>query len=270
MFAIPAPTPYDLKFRLLGIPVRVHPLFWVIAAALGWENNERFDVLIWIACVFLSILVHEFGHGLTAERLYRCRSSVILYVMGGLCSYDADGENDRRPWREALVLLMGPGAGFLLFGLVLGLGLAVIGVGFVWPIGMIVVHQPPSWFTHLPESVSNSIWVGYSALLYINFFWGIFNLLPIFPLDGGRLAALFLTWQNRREGLARAHILGILAGGGLAIYFAYGKDPSQGLTQYFNSFLAANLAFLNYRLLQAEHARRDSFGSYGNDDDWRR
>ena len=40
-----------------------------MAAALGWESHDRFDVLIWIACVFLSILVHEFGHGLTARTL---------------------------------------------------------------------------------------------------------------------------------------------------------------------------------------------------------
>ena len=102
----PRPDPYDLNFRLLGIPVRINPLFWAIAAALGWNSHDRFDVLIWVGCVFLSILVHEFGHGLTAERMFRARPSVIFYMMGGLCAYDGD---DRRPWRQAAVLAMGPG-----------------------------------------------------------------------------------------------------------------------------------------------------------------
>jgi stage IV sporulation protein FB len=258
MFGIPAPTAYDLKFRLLGIPVTVNPLFWAMAAALGWESHDRFYVLIWIACVFISIVVHEFGHGLTAERLFRARPSVILYVMGGLCAYDGD---DRRPWRQAAVLAMGPGAGFLLFGLVLAVGLAVLGVGYVWPIGPIIVHPVPLWFNHLPEGLNHSIQIAYGDLLVINLFWGIFNLLPIYPLDGGRLANVFLTMHDRREGPSRGFILGILVGGGLAIYFASDK-------QYINAFFVANLAFLNYQLLQAAHAQRDSFRSYEEDDHW--
>ena len=162
---------------------------------------------------------------------------------------------------------MGPGAGFLLFGVVLALGLAVLGFAEVWPIGPVVVHRPPLWFFRLPEWAIRAILVGYYDLLFINLIWGFFNLLPIFPLDGGRLISLFLTMHDRREGPARGYIVGILAGGLLAIYLAAGKDPSRGLGQYFNAFLVANLAFMNYRLLQAEHARRNSFGSY-DDDRW--
>ena len=258
MFGIPAPTPYDLKFPLLGIPVRIHPFFWAMAAALGWESHDRFYVLVWIACVFLSILVHEFGHGLTAEWLFRTRASVVLYLMGGLCVYDGD---DRHPWRRAAVLAMGPGAGFLLFGLVLALGLAVFGVADVWLIGLIKVHSPPAWFTHLPEGLYISIQWAYGDLLMINLLWGLFNLLPIYPLDGGQLANVFLTMHDRREGPARGFIVGILAGGGLAIYFVTEK-------QYINAFFVANLAFLNYQLLQAAHAQRDSFRSFEEDDNW--
>ena len=126
MLAIPAPTEYDVKFPLLGIPVRIHPLFWVMAAALGWETHDRFYVLVWVACVFVSILVHEFGHGLTAERVSRARPSVFLYLMGGLCSYDKE---DRGPWRRAAVLIMGPGAGFLLLcAIVLAVGMSAFSV----------------------------------------------------------------------------------------------------------------------------------------------
>jgi hypothetical protein len=67
--------------------------------------------------------------------------------------------------------------------------------------------------------------------------------------------------HDRREGPSRGFILGILVGGGLAIYFASDK-------QYINAFFVANLAFLNYQLLQAAHAQRDSFRSYEEDDHW--
>lgn len=63
MFGVPE-TPYDLRFQLLGMPVRVHPLFWLVAAMLGWRNENIPLVLIWVGCVFVSILVHEYGHGL--------------------------------------------------------------------------------------------------------------------------------------------------------------------------------------------------------------
>ena len=64
-----AETPYDLRFSLLGIPVRIHPLFWAVTAVLGFRMNERNlpMVVVWVACVFVSILVHEYGHALMAR-----------------------------------------------------------------------------------------------------------------------------------------------------------------------------------------------------------
>ena len=107
-------TPYDLRFRLLDIPVRVHPLFWLITAVLGWQPNNLPAVLIWIGCVFVSILVHEYGHGLMAKR-FRGSPSIVLYGMGGLCY----SQGERTPWQRLAVLLGRPGAGFILCALTL-------------------------------------------------------------------------------------------------------------------------------------------------------
>src|SRR4051812_375028 len=112
MLGIPAPTPYDLRFRLLGIPVRIHPLFWLITLMMGWNGPDYQVALIWVACAFVSILVHEYGHGLMA-RSFGYRPFIILYGMGGLCV----SEGERQTPRERLaILLCGPGAGFLLLG----------------------------------------------------------------------------------------------------------------------------------------------------------
>jgi stage IV sporulation protein FB len=260
MFSIPAQTPYDVKFSLLGIPVRIHPLFWIMSAALGWGGNQTpfGHVLIWIACVFVSILVHEFGHGLTAENLCRRKASVVLYLMGGLCVYDDD---NRHPWRRAAVLAMGPGAGFILGGLVLALELSVLGIAEFWPVGWIHLREPPSWFTHLPEWLSQSVFLAGHDLLFINLLWGLFNLLPIYPLDGGQLANVFLTMRNRREGPSRCYIVGILTAGGIAIYLA-------SLESWINAFFVASLAFLNYQLLQAAQAQRNTGYSFEDEDQW--
>src|SRR5579875_2541086 len=103
-------TPYDLRFRALGIPVRVHPFFWLVAAMLGWQNENIPVVLIWVGCVFVSILVHEYGHGLMA-RAFGASPSIVLHGFGGLCIYQPDRQTPRQ---RLAVLLCGPGAGFVL------------------------------------------------------------------------------------------------------------------------------------------------------------
>ena len=102
-------TPYDLRFRFLDIPVRIHPLFWLMMAVLGWRDNDLASVLIWVGCAFVSILVHEFGHGLMAKQ-FRGSPSIVLYGLGGLCY----SQGERTAGQRLAVLLAGPGAGFLL------------------------------------------------------------------------------------------------------------------------------------------------------------
>ena len=59
----PDRTPYDLQFRVACIPVRVHPFFWLASAFLAVRPELKLvDLLLWIAVVFVSIVVHELGH----------------------------------------------------------------------------------------------------------------------------------------------------------------------------------------------------------------
>ena len=71
LFTEPNRTPYDLRFNLFGIPVRVHPLFWLVAAILGAGSDpDPIELLLWIGTVFVSILIHEMGHALAARALW--------------------------------------------------------------------------------------------------------------------------------------------------------------------------------------------------------
>ncbi|MBK6647729.1 MAG: hypothetical protein IPG44_18635 [Anaerolineales bacterium] len=63
-----SPTRFDLQFSIAGIPVRVHPLFWVIALLLGSNSGHSLMVVVWIIVVFISILIHELGHAFAFRR----------------------------------------------------------------------------------------------------------------------------------------------------------------------------------------------------------
>src|SRR6476620_2551935 len=117
LLAEPPPTQADLHFRLPGIPVRVHPFFWVTTVFLGMGSKEADpkEILVWVAVVLVSILVHEFGHA-TMQRWFGGHPRVTLYGLGGLASCD---DCDRSPMRQIMILLARPGAGFLLAGIII-------------------------------------------------------------------------------------------------------------------------------------------------------
>ena len=65
MLGEPPRTQWDLHFPLFGFPVRVHPFFWAVALLMGFRSSPRLiDLLLWVAAVFLAILVHELGHAI--------------------------------------------------------------------------------------------------------------------------------------------------------------------------------------------------------------
>src|SRR5207244_13618606 len=100
-----------------GILVRVHPFFWVATLFLGMAGKtaDPVNTLIWVAVVFVSILVHEFGHA-TLQRAFGGHPWITLYSFGGLASCNDCG---RSPGRQITILLAGPFAGFLFAAVIL-------------------------------------------------------------------------------------------------------------------------------------------------------
>ena len=82
---------------------------------LGWKKENIPLVLIWMACVFASILIHEYGHGLVA-RIFGSPASILLWGGGGLCYNQVDRH---RPSQRLAVVLSGPGFGFVFCGLIM-------------------------------------------------------------------------------------------------------------------------------------------------------
>src|SRR5262249_28285266 len=130
MLAAPEPTAYDLRFRALGVPVRVHPTFWVAMLLLGGglelgAGADVWPVVGFIGGGFVSILVHGYCHAPT----YRACGQwprIVLYYLGGLAIGTAE---ERRPERRLAIILGGPGAGLLLLLATLGVGMVLSGQG---------------------------------------------------------------------------------------------------------------------------------------------
>lgn len=259
MLGVAAPTPYDLRFRLLGIPVRVHPLFWLVMALLSGGQNHLPLILTFIGCAFVSILVHEFGHGLMARYFGYHPSEIVLYGMGGYCACEIDRQT---PWQRAAVLLAGPGAGFLFLAVIFAAGAALRGIRLSDDLTLMGVllgigggGLSPA-FRALPDTFK----LVYLILIGINLIWGIFNLFPIWPLDGGRLAEVFLSMYNRRHGTRWAHVISLLTAGMLAVVCFQREEIPMGI-------LLAYFGFVNYQVLQALH-QSARYGLAEDDADW--
>lgn len=244
----PERTDFDLKWRMFGIHVRVHPMFWLVSIAMGYrliDEGVQY-LLIWIVCMFVSILVHELGH-VAAYRFFHTPAHIVLFGFGGL----AIGQYPlRTPGQRILVSLAGPVAGliFMLPSLALVRG---------WIPGL-EVHQAPYWVQKTLE-----------FLLWMNLVWNILNLVPIWPLDGGQISREALKTFFSRKGehfaLGLSLVLaGLLALHCLMVHFEQPFIPFLGwFGGIFPAILFGLLAFTSFEELQKLQGR-----SRWEDDRW--
>lgn len=216
LFQPPPYTRYDLNFNLAGIPIRVHPLFWVMTLLFGLSSGDPLQLLIWIIAVFVSILIHELGHAL-AMRLYGQPSQIVLHAMGGLTiptQVRWGGE-----WasvslssnQEIFISLAGPLAGFLFAVVVILVGL-ITGGSFATTRLFGLIPFPMVLFGN---QIANSIVL---TFLWVNIFWGLINLLPVFPLDGGNVSRHILVHADPWAGLRKSLWVSVVAGGIVAAF----------------------------------------------------
>ncbi|MHB8971177.1 MAG: site-2 protease family protein [Pirellulaceae bacterium] len=252
MFSFEPPrTAYDLRFQIAGIPVRVHPLFWLATLLLGsnsWRGDGAVDpdagmkLLIWAGVMFVSILVHELGHS-GVMRYFGQSPRIVLHMLGGLAIADADfmyrRAARRTPQQQILISLAGPGAGFLLATLT---AVLVTALGGEFRLDF---TDPPFFYNYgLPDSTPRPLQIMIAYSLFFNIFWGLVNLLPVLPLDGGQAARELLEMNDTRHGFVRSLQLSIIA----AIVVAVAGWMY--LDDWFMAFLFASLAASNYMTLQ--------------------
>ena len=228
MFTI-NPTSFDIRLMAFRIPIRVHPSFWLGSMIFGQSLGSPELIFLWVICSFVSILIHELGHALTAEA-YGWPTEIVLYFGGGLAM--SQRSYNETPWKSIWVSLMGPVAGFLFLGVI-----------FVAMIGMAITGQgqAPETATDFSFYLNQAL----SFLFFMNLYWGLLNLIPVMPLDGGQIARSLCEVFRFRDPVSAALKLGVVASGAAAYYFlVQHKEMMPGM-------LMLMLCFQNVAALQS-------------------
>ncbi|HEY7544427.1 MAG TPA: site-2 protease family protein, partial [Blastocatellia bacterium] len=183
--------------KVFGIPIRTEASFFVMTLFLGMGRG--FDAVLlaeWALIVFISILVHELGHGL-AGRCLGLSPEIRLHSMGGATHFP--GGKGVQPSRHIVISLAGPFSGFLFGGITLMLR------------SILDPH------TLLLRTL-------FADLLWVNFGWGLFNLLPMLPLDGGNVMKSVEECITGSEKGRASHIISLLVAPGLCIWALMEKN----------------------------------------------
>jgi Zn-dependent protease len=189
--------------RLFGIPLFIHPTFLLLPAWVLWSHpgagaGTMLFLLLWVLTVFGCVVLHELGHALTARHFGIRTRDITLYPIGGVARLEGMGE---KPGQELLIALAGPAVNLviaLLLAPVALLGLfASPGEGLSFSLAAGPVAVAVTFLT--------LVWVSNVALL-------LFNLIPAFPMDGGRVLRALLSL-----GLGRLRATEIAAGVGIVL-----------------------------------------------------
>jgi Zn-dependent protease len=205
----PVVSRHGIFFWLFSTLVTVRFTFFLVMVLMAGLSRRSFsEILVWVFVAGFGVLLHEFGH-VGAARFYRHRPRVELYTMGGVTTWENDG---RAGSRERLVIsLAGPA-----IGLVLG--------GLVWLLLETSGLRPGSRLAHL--ALSDFMWVSIA--------WGVFNLLPILPLDGGQALEAILTGRFARDPRRTTRMVSLCVGGAAAVLaFAAGWTWAGALAAMF-------------------------------------
>lgn len=220
--------PRKKLFRLLDTPVYASTSSLVLLALIfvfygqGGPRNIVFAAVVALVA-FVGILAHELGHAMAVRRLGHGKSEIIFGALGGGCVYRA-----RMPRKHSiLVSLAGPAV---------SLGLAAIHLGLY-----VLLRDPLAGVPLLGDFLR----VG----AVLNLIWGLFNLLPIFPLDGGRALRTFLGMRmpERRAIKTSLKVSGLAGVAAILLAAGVGELPA--------AFLVGYLLLQNWKEWTAKYAR---------------
>ncbi len=171
--------------RLFGIRIRVHALFLAMVA-LFWLTQSsgegaigRLTLLAYLGLLFVFVLIHELGHAVMARRFGVQVIDITLWPLGGMARLSRVPET---PHIELLIAAAGPVVNIVLTGLLL----AVAALGNV--LASTEILDPGRWFAMTDLGVGSVL----AFSIGVNLIMGTFNLLPAFPLDGGRVLRALL------------------------------------------------------------------------------
>src|SRR5512145_759438 len=186
-----------------GIDVFVHATFLLLIGWIGYSYWLQYETLakvaegiLFILALFLCVVLHEYGHALTARKYGIKTRDITLYPIGGVARLERMPE---KPIEELWVALMGPAVNLVIGALLLAY---LVVTDTLVPLNQLTVG-------------SGSV---FERLMLVNFTLVLFNLLPAFPMDGGRVLRALLAM---RMDYVRATQIAAYIGQAMAILFAF-------------------------------------------------
>lgn len=228
-------------FRLAGIDVFLHWAWGLIAiialrARSGAYASQFWNVAEYLS-LFLIVLMHEFGHALACRSVGGRADRILLWPLGGVAYVDPP----RRPGAVLWSIAAGPLVNVALVPITLG---AVIFLPKLWP-------SMPGDFSNYLETVA-----------VINISLLVFNMLPIYPLDGGQIFQSILWYfVGLPKSLAIASIVGLVGAAGVIVLAVASRDTWLivlaifGISRSWGGLKSARALAALYRLPRRENAR---------------
>ena len=220
--------------KVMGIPIRLHISLLIVLPYIMtfFTTPNMFFRLLGAVGIFVSVALHELGHSVVAQAKGSYILEIVLYPFGGAAKI---ANIPKRPMDEILVALAGPAVSVLL-------GILGIAAGFVI-------------LTANPESNPGSLILELGA---INAGLFIFNIFPVFPMDGGRVLRAILT---RKKGRLAATRIAVTISKYFCLFFViYGLLNMQ----LFLAFIGVYIYFagkMEYRMVQMEY-QEDHFSGF--------
>ncbi len=213
------------------IPVIIQPIFLFVAFLIGYWNGGSFSAaFLWMGIIIFSVLIHEFGHAITAYYLGQ-KPRIELIALGGRTSYESRGLTLPK---QFLIVFDGPLFGFLLF--------------------LASYFLLKTSFFHSPIIIKSL-----EIFKLINFFWTLINLLPILPLDGGQLLRIALEFFFGIKGFKAALLIGMLIGVGFGLFFFVAQNLLLGALFFLFAFESFDL-FRRSKYLEPQD-RKEEYAS---------
>jgi len=235
-----------------GIPVKIHWSFGLLLLYIAYDTSQTsgfkwLSILIsigFVLSVFFCVILHEFGHALMARKFGVRTHDITMTPIGGIARLERMPEGKGQ---EFWVAIAGPMVNFVIVA-VIWVGL-VIFKGIELPLFSSSLwsfeNQPPSYFI---------------ILLLANGYLGVFNLLPAFPMDGGRMLRSLLSLKMSRERATQiASITGQVLASGLFIVGLMRAQPTLALIGLFIFFAARQENAMLQRQSKLEHSLAADF-----------
>ena len=192
--------------RLFGVDIRIHLTFLFLLAFVWFTQSVNMGPsgvgrgLALVAIVFGCVVLHELGHALVAQRSGVAVRSIILLPIGGVTLMEDMGQRSSNPARDIRIAIAGP---------VVNLAIAAVSGAVI----LTFLPQAKLWSTPFVSAANLP-----RTLFWSNVFLGGFNLLPAYPMDGGRVLRAYFA---ERMEYVRATRLAVTVGQGFAMAFMF-------------------------------------------------